>query len=42
MTSATGAMHEGATYWRLDTFSDAIFAVAMMLLVFSFPVASVP
>ncbi len=24
-------------FWRLDTFSDAIFAVAMTLLVFTFP-----
>jgi uncharacterized membrane protein len=29
-------------FWRLDTFSDAIFAVAMTLLVFSFPISSLP
>jgi uncharacterized membrane protein len=29
-------------FWRLDTFSDAIFAVAMTLLVFSFPLSSLP
>jgi uncharacterized membrane protein len=29
-------------FWRLDTFSDAIFAVAMTLLVFTFPLASLP
>ncbi len=29
-------------FWRLDTFSDAIFAVAMTLLVFTFPLAGLP
>jgi TMEM175 potassium channel family protein len=29
-------------FWRLDTFSDSIFAVAMTLLVFSFPLSSLP
>jgi TMEM175 potassium channel family protein len=29
-------------FWRLDTFSDAIFAVAMTLLVFSFPISGLP
>jgi len=29
-------------FWRLDTFSDAIFAVAMTLLVFAFPIAGLP
>jgi uncharacterized membrane protein len=29
-------------FWRLDTFSDAIFAVAMTLLVFSFPLSGLP
>ncbi len=42
MTPATDAADKGATFWRLDTFSDAIFAVAMTLLVFSFPITSVP
>jgi TMEM175 potassium channel family protein len=27
-------------FWRLDTFSDSIFAVAMTLLVFSFPLSN--
>lgn len=29
-------------FWRLDGFSDAIFAVAMTLLVFSFPISGLP
>jgi uncharacterized membrane protein len=29
-------------FWRLDTFSDAIFAVAMTLLVFTFPLTGLP
>jgi len=29
-------------FWRLDTFSDGIFAVAMTLLVFTFPLAGLP
>jgi hypothetical protein len=29
-------------FWRLDAFSDAIFAVAMTLLVFTFPLAGLP
>jgi len=29
-------------FWRLDTFSDTIFAVAMTLLVFTFPLAGLP
>jgi uncharacterized membrane protein len=29
-------------FWRLDTFSDVIFAVAMTLLVFTFPLAGLP
>ena len=29
-------------FWRLDTFSNAIFAVAMTLLVFTFPLAGLP
>ncbi|MGZ4894697.1 MAG: TMEM175 family protein [Halobacteriota archaeon] len=33
---------QNARFWRLDTFSDAIFAVAMTLLVFSFPISGLP
>jgi uncharacterized membrane protein len=29
-------------FWRLETFSDSIFAVAMTLLVFSFPLSGLP
>jgi uncharacterized membrane protein len=42
MTQATDVEDKGPTFWRLDTFSDAIFAVAMTLLVFSFPITAVP
>jgi uncharacterized membrane protein len=42
MTPVTDAVDTGTAFWRLDSFSDAIFAVAMTLLVFSFPVTSVP
>jgi len=30
------------SFWRLETFSDSIFAVAMTLLVFSFPLSGLP
>jgi len=36
------ATERDTRFWRLDTFSDAIFAVAMTLLVFSFPLSSLP
>ena len=36
------AAERDTRFWRLDTFSDAIFAVAMTLLVFSFPLSSLP
>jgi uncharacterized membrane protein len=37
-----GGPSHNTRFWRLDTFSDAIFAVAMTLLVFSFPLSSLP
>lgn len=36
------ASERDTRFWRLDTFSDAIFAVAMTLLVFSFPLSGLP
>lgn len=42
MTSVNDSAGRGTTFWRLDTFSDAIFAVAMTLLVLSFPITSLP
>lgn len=42
MTSVNDSAGRGTTFWRLDTFSDAIFAVAMTLLVFSFPITTLP
>jgi len=33
---------ERRSFWRLETFSDSIFAVAMTLLVFSFPLSALP
>jgi len=41
MSSDTSAS-EQTMFQRLDTFSDAIFAVAMTLLVFSFPFSDLP
>jgi len=37
-----GGPERDTRFWRLDTFSDAIFAVAMTLLVFSFPISGLP
>lgn len=37
-----GDRQQDKRFWRLDTFSDAIFAVAMTLLVFSFPLSGLP
>src|SRR5512136_2319839 len=37
-----GDSDHNTRFWRLDTFSDAIFAVAMTLLVFSFPLSNLP
>ncbi len=37
-----GDLGRDTRFWRLDTFSDSIFAVAMTLLVFSFPLSGLP
>jgi uncharacterized membrane protein len=42
MRPDVGDPDQNARFWRLDTFSDAIFAVAMTLLVFSFPISGLP
>lgn len=39
MPPNVGGPDRDTRFWRLDTFSDAIFAVAMTLLVFSFPLS---
>ncbi|MGZ4908255.1 MAG: TMEM175 family protein [Halobacteriota archaeon] len=39
MPSGTGSLEHETKLGRLDNFSDAIFAVAMTLLVFSFPLS---
>jgi len=42
MDPGTGSQEPETQFGRLDTFSDAIFAVAMTLLVFSFPLSDLP
>ncbi|MGZ4893634.1 MAG: TMEM175 family protein [Halobacteriota archaeon] len=42
MPTVPGVAGRDKRFWRLDTFSDAIFAVAMTLLVFSFPISNLP
>ena len=42
MPTIPGVAEQDTRFWRLDTFSDAIFAVAMTLLVFSFPLSNLP
>ncbi len=39
MPPSTNLLEHETQFGRLDTFSDAIFAVAMTLLVFSFPLS---
>ncbi len=42
MPSGKGAAGKDRRFRRLESFSDALFAVAMTLLVFSFPISDLP
>ncbi len=42
MPSGKGSVETDTRFGRLESFSDALFAVAMTLLVFSFPLSALP